>query len=236
MTISAANQLTRSGGASLAPAPTSAGLYFLGLTADGLDLRKMDLTNLSPLPTISISQELAPAARRQTARAPSAFTVEPIGESRAYGLGRQEAAPLLGGATAPSGNAIEAGIRLGDVVGRIDTTLVGSFSNDGAARGGAIATSLRKYSFELGGTLFAYEERPSEHSAATFAPDLERRGVELRVSKAATFGRSRVTGYLAGFWNELDPAGAESLDQTGVGLGLDWRPCQAPAHSGCRFR
>ena len=183
-------RITRTQGAALAPAPAPDGkaLFYLSLEPDGLDLRRLELTpevlaGLSRTP-IDLPTGLAPAIRPPEPEPPQPFALAEAPAGRKYGLGRQELFPLLNWSGASAGSLSEIGVRGGDVVGRLDWLLLGSFSGDGWAEGGAFALDWRGWPVEVGFHLFQSAERPSEQRSPVPSQlrrtlDLERRGVEL---------------------------------------------------------
>ncbi|HJW96519.1 MAG TPA: hypothetical protein VJ901_23110 [Thermoanaerobaculia bacterium] len=148
-------QLTRAPGGAFEPATSPDGrIFFMSLEPDGYVLRV-----LTPEP-IRLS---LPAIEEQQPRA-VALTSQPVSPSHPYGIGRQEFATIFGGTYTSHEHATEAGIRLGDVVGRLDTIAVGSI---GDIHGGAIASTWRGWPIHVGAHLFSFEHQ---------------HGAELRVS------------------------------------------------------
>ncbi|HSN68574.1 MAG TPA: hypothetical protein VLV48_04980, partial [Thermoanaerobaculia bacterium] len=120
--------VTRTLGGALAPAPARDGsaLYFLSIDANGLDLRKLDLTaEASPLPELQIDSRFAPAVRpARTGNGPAQAVPTPIADSHPYGIGRQELDLHNAFSWLPSNRAAEIGARIGDVAGRLDTLAI----------------------------------------------------------------------------------------------------------------
>lgn len=176
--------MTRTSGAALAPAPAPDGLFYLSLEPDGLDLRRLNLKReIAAAPAVDLPRELAPVVRPPAPERPEPFAVVEPGESRPYGLGRQELLPLIGGSGSSSGGTAELGVRGGDVVGRLDWLVLGSLSGSGWAEGGAVSAAWRGWPVEVGFHVFQADERPSEQSGDLPAPgtalDADRRGAEL---------------------------------------------------------
>ncbi len=189
-------QVTRSHGATLAPAPTPDGqqLFFLRLEADGLKLATLDIAEGEPdvARVAGLDTALKPAVR-VPATTVATFDEEKLNPSEPYRAGRPEFFPILGGAFAPSGHAWEAGGRVGDLIGRLDVlALIGG--GEGSPRGGAVALAWRgpawrgfarskRIPLTLGARLFALEERPSDQpttaSGLGSQLDLDRQGLEL---------------------------------------------------------
>jgi len=185
----APERVTNTIGAALAPAPTpdGSGLFFLGLQADGLDLRTIKLSQppaASPAP--ALGSELAPAVRPTPPAAPAPLVAAPVGPGRPYGFGRQELAPLVGGNVAPSSHALELGVRAGDVVGRLDALALGSIADAAGPRGGTLAGAWRGWPVALSAQIFDATERPSQQPREVpglgESLDAQRIGVELEGS------------------------------------------------------
>jgi hypothetical protein len=219
--------LTRTSGAAFAPAPdTGGGLFYLSLEPDGLDLRRLDLEQkTAATPAIDLPRELAPVVRPPAPERPEPFVsfaiIEP-GESRPYGLGRQELLPLIGGAGSSSGGAFELGLRGGDVVGRLDWLVLGSLSGSGWAEGGAVSAAWRGWPVEVGFHLFQAGERPSEQSGGLPSGlgtvlgtglDEDRRGAELSAHWDRTWsgGSLRLGGGV--LFGQVEPDGGPAFDQ-----------------------
>lgn len=178
--------LTRSFGAAMAPSTGGDGtqLFFLGLDADGLDLRVLEPVPAEPLqPLETETAALAPFARPPLREAERPVIAE-VGPSRPYGLGRLETRWLFGGGRTPSEQTWEVGLRVGDVIGRLDSMIVGAISN-GGPQGGSARAVWRGWPIEIEGHLFGFdrERRDSPVSIPRTAdmPVEERWGGELIV-------------------------------------------------------
>jgi hypothetical protein len=146
-------------GALEAPAAAPDGsLYFMSLEPGGFVVRRL----AAPVP---LPQTAAQTAAQSTP-APEFTTFEsgPVSPSRPYGIGRQELSPFFGVQNARGLHAEEVGVRIGDVVGRLDTLILGSI---GDVRGAAVATRWRGW--PLNAAMHAFSVR-GDH------------GVELRGS------------------------------------------------------
>lgn len=225
-----ARPLTRTRGAALAPAPTPDGraLFFLSLEADGLDLRRLELEPDRPLPDPPrLEAELAPVVRPLAPLAPEPPEVSPVSPPRPYGAGRQEPAPLLGGAWAPSSRTVELGARLGDVIGRLDLLAVGALAERGGAEGGALAVAWRGWPVAVEGALFAAEEVPSGQPetvpglGATL--DREKSGATLSVALDRHFRGGVLDATLTGLWQRVEPAGGSARGDRALGLEVSAR-------------
>ncbi|HWW60302.1 MAG TPA: hypothetical protein VN181_02950, partial [Thermoanaerobaculia bacterium] len=131
--------LTRSTGGAFDPAPSPDGrIFFMAIEPDGYVVRVID--------------KPSPVGERGVQRAPlgegDKFLEHPLPPSTSYNLGHQEFAWFFGTTHAPGQHTAELGVRLGDVVGRLDTLLIGS--DDGAA----LLTAWRGWPIELAAHAF----------------------------------------------------------------------------------
>lgn len=192
-------------GAALAPAPTPDGnaVFYLDFDADGHDIYRAALAPppaaLSPADQATVAAatvdpssvgSLAPAGALNPGAAPATAPLPPpsvpidyqaiaLAPSRAYGLGRPELSWLLGSTVGPSGDGLELGLRVGDIVGRFDLVALGAVGSRSLPRGFGIAAAWRGLPFEVSGRLFGYREdgytrrpeRPGrpEHAAGDYA-------------------------------------------------------------------
>lgn len=152
--------ITRTLGAAISPASSPDGtLYFMSLEPEGYRIRALAAEAQSPLPAArTFPVEFAPALPAREPRQVS-FAEEPVASPREYGLGRQEFEWLAGATFGRDVQALEAGARVGDLVGRIDTLLVGSFARKQGTQGAALATSYRGLPVALGAHLYTAEDR-----------------------------------------------------------------------------
>ncbi len=129
--------VTRASGVAMQPAPSPDGsLYFMSLERDGFVVRH--LTNVEPalsgLP--SFETRLAPAIPPVTAAAVT-FKDEPVASAKPYRFGHQELSTIFGGSWTAYDRNQEFGVRMGDVVGRVDALAIA------ASEGGALAVAWR---------------------------------------------------------------------------------------------
>jgi hypothetical protein len=140
-------RVTRTLGAALSPAPGTDGTYFLSLETGGFDIRYIPRADESLTPV-----ELAPRA------APRRFTYDEADfPSRPYGAGRQETMLLTGGVTSSDENLLELGLRVGDLIGRLDTVVAGALTSRGDYRGASLSASWRGLPVDLNAHLFDLE-------------------------------------------------------------------------------
>lgn len=244
--------ITRSAAACAAPAPApdGAGVYFLALEPDGLDLRRVALESTSaaspdeptsaalPPRTATSHQDpdaaLAPAVRPSPPPRTAPLRVEEVPAGRDYGLGRQELQGLAGGRSAASGESLELGLRAGDVVGRFSAVALGAVGHRGGASGAMAAAAWRGWPVTVEGHLFASRERPSDQDDAGAASDelldAERTGLELAASWQRVWRATRLQtsgGLLA---SRIEPRhGASVAEQVGfLAVSLSRQPSRRP--------
>jgi hypothetical protein len=161
------------------PAPSPDGsVYFMSIEPQGFVVRRLADTAPAPQTNLALAfdRSLVPALPPPPAT-PVALHDEPV-TPRDYGTGRQEWRSLFGGQYTAFGHTTELGIRLGDVIGRLDTILIGAFGSRSMPRGAAIASTWRGFPIALGAHLFDAHET---------------RGIELRATREAEFPLARVS-------------------------------------------
>ena len=168
--------VTRTSGGAFEPAPSPDGrLFFMSLDPDGYVVRALD--TLAPAPPLPPSDAaLVPAIPPQPA-VPTTFVAQPV-TPRPYGIGRQELGWVASTNVGPDQQAVELGVRLGDVAGRLDTLLIGSLGRDGGTEGLALASAWRGWPVEV-------------HAHAFHADEDE--GLEVRGLWSRRFPQSRLT-------------------------------------------
>ncbi|HEV7766245.1 MAG TPA: hypothetical protein VGQ76_14665 [Thermoanaerobaculia bacterium] len=168
--------ITRTRGGAFDAAPSSDGrLYFMSLDPDGYVVRVLDtITPAPPPPTLDAS--LVPAIPPQPTT-PATFAAQPV-TSRPYGIGRQELGWFASTNVSPNLQVLEVGVRLGDVVGRLDTLFIGSFGRNDGLDGFAIASAWRGWPIQVHAHAFTTENRD---------------GVELRGRWSRVFPQSALT-------------------------------------------
>lgn len=123
-----ATPVTHTLGAAIDPAPApDRSLYFMSLDPDGFVVRKLDAA--TQVPPLSLAETLPPSH-------PMTVVAQELPPSKPYGIGRQEWATIVSGNYAPALKNAEYGIRIGDVIGRLDAIAIASF---GDLHGGALA-------------------------------------------------------------------------------------------------
>ncbi|PYQ27878.1 MAG: hypothetical protein DMF56_18570 [Acidobacteria bacterium] len=133
--------ITTTRGGAFDPAPSPDGrIFFMSLDPDGYVLRVL------PANTNAATFTPPPAP---FAPIPPHLVTQSLPKSHAYGLGRQEFSWFAGTNVARGHRALEAGARLGDVVGRLDTLLIASIGSGNAPEGVALASTWRGWPIEL---------------------------------------------------------------------------------------
>ena len=125
--------ITRMSGAAFGPAPAPDGsIYFMSLQPEGFVVRRLASVGAG------FSRPSGPAKA-----GPYTFPEEQLRRPRPYGIGRQEVGVTFGGAWTAYGNSNEIGVRVGDVVGRLDALAIASSGSESAERGAALAATWR---------------------------------------------------------------------------------------------
>ncbi len=184
--------LTRVTGGALGPAPSPAGdaLFFLEITAKGVDVRRLSLpaTALTPVARRPASFPLLP---------PDPVPVSPFarsdpGPARAYRLWPSHVIrPLATYSVGPDGNAWQLGVEGTDVLGRLDWVAAASVGSDAGPRGGSIAASYRGLPVALSVHAFYAREKPGSQRVVR-RPDLD---------------SERLGGFLEGVWSRPSAGG-----------------------------
>jgi hypothetical protein len=160
--------LTSSAGGAFAPAPASDGrIFFNSIEPDGFVVRVLAPDAPRPSAPFAYDAVLVPALPPAPST-PAALEARGVAPARPYGLGRQEWSWLTGQNYARDQAAFEVGIRLGDVVGRLDTLAIASFAREDAPDGFAIASSWRGLPVELSAHLFHTDDDDGGELRATW--------------------------------------------------------------------
>ncbi|MBI2571224.1 MAG: PD40 domain-containing protein [Candidatus Schekmanbacteria bacterium] len=190
----ARRELTRELGAAVGPAPAADGLgmYYLALTAGGLDVRVARRV-----------AEAAPAAppplARDLGRQEYGFTLPPhpqpdtqkpqdraVSEPRAYGVGEPRTTLLIGGAAGSYARRVELLAHGIDLLGRLGWLLTASYGRESAPIGTNLGISLRRSALALSAQVFAFSSEPAPQASAgvRIAKELNERsrGAELTAS------------------------------------------------------
>ncbi len=169
--------VTRSAGMAFDPAPAPNGsVYFMSLDPDGFVLCWLPETTIGTPRTLTADRSLVPALPPIPAT-PVALHDDPV-TSQPYGIGRQEWEATFGGQYTAFGSTNELGIRLGDVVGRLDTLITAAIGSRHLPRGAAIASIWHGLPVDLGVHLFDTRES---------------RGLELRATDDGAFAMANLS-------------------------------------------
>jgi hypothetical protein len=167
--------ITRTAGGAFDAAPARDGrLFFTALDPDGYVVRVLDTIEPAFAPPPA-DPSLVPAIPPQPS-APTIFIAQPA-TTREYGIGRQEWSWVTSANFGPGQQAMELGVRLGDVVGRLDALLIGSIARENAIAGIAVAAAWRGWPVEVQGHAFSADDAD---------------GLELRALWSYLFPRSRL--------------------------------------------
>lgn len=185
-------RITRVTGGALAPAisPDGSALFFLDLTAKGIDLRRLAL----PAPAVSGDEGRGamPVVAPEPG-APRTFDEREAPPAHAYRVGdtlRPRA--MYGLALGPDGASVQGGVQASDILGRFDLTAFLSAGDRAGPWGGSIAAAWRGWPVAVGGQAFYARERPGDQRlAARPALDQDRVGVLLQASLSRQVGAGR---------------------------------------------
>jgi len=197
------------GGAfSPAPAPDGSALFFLELTARGVDLRRLPLRaggEAEEAASVRLDPLLAPPAIE--ARPPLALAPVPL--SRPYRAADTHVVRLFSSYTVgPDGASYLSGVQGGDLVGRLDWIAAAAFGNAAGPRGGTVALLWAGLPVELRAQVFSSLERPGGQRLVQ-RPELdqERRGGALAASweTVEPWGRLRAEAWAGAARVEASP-------------------------------
>jgi len=118
----------------------------MSLEPEGFVLRHLK----SVIPS-AVEREESPATGRGSL---AVFAARDAGPSRPYGIGRQEFGGEVAGSWTAYGASKEIGVRMGDVVGRLDALAMLSSGSDSADRGAALAAAWRGWPVGVSAHLF----------------------------------------------------------------------------------
>lgn len=145
---SVSSPITRAAGGAFDPAPSSDGrIFFTSLDPDGYVVRVLEKAETAPS-VPAYDEALVPALSplpglRGVVDTPRDASV---GAGRPYGIGRQEWSWFAGQSYAPEYRTTEAGVRFGDVAGRLNTLVLASLGDE---QGVAVASAWRGWPVEV---------------------------------------------------------------------------------------
>ncbi len=227
----AGETLTRVSGGAFAPAPMPDGsaLFFLELTARGVNVRRLPAGAAAPS-AIARTQDAYPLLPRAPISVAPLETSE-VEAPRPYDAwATQVVRPLIGFSVGPSGNTAQFGVDAADVLGRLHWLAMGSAGDAVGPRGGALAAAYRGLPVAITAQLFSAIEKPGNQSLAPRpAFDEERFGGAVEGSWGRPFTWGRVRTRAGAGATHVD---AFSADNTFVralgsaGAGMQWRRTQ----------
>ena len=222
-------RLTRTLGASLAPAPVSDGsrLFFLALTPDGYEIRTLQPGGPAPSAADPDLADLAPAVPQAHQGTVVRIQENPPEPGVAYGAGRQELRPILGWDHGSHAGQVHLGLRGGDLLGRGDWLVLGGTGSDAGPEGVAAAGTWRGWPIALGIHLYWAESRPSSYREPNPAIgadlDLRRKGAEIEAGWSRQWNRSRLDLAAAVLFESVTPAFGSDLSRKVGALTSGWR-------------
>lgn len=209
--------VTRVTGGAFSPAvaPDATSLFFLELTARGVDLRRLPLPAepVTSLPRGASDYPILPPPSEES----RLFEQSEVGASRPYRALATEVIRVASGfSVGPSGNSYQTGAEGSDVVGRLDWLALGSFGNGTGPRGGSLAAAWSGLPARLTVQLFSALEKPgSQRLVKRPELDQERRGVLATASWGRPFDGGRVAAEIGGGWTRVEAVEAgETLSRT----------------------
>jgi hypothetical protein len=191
--------LTRVTGGALAPAPSPDGkaLFFLEITAKGVDVRRLSLP----------AQTIAPVARRPgfpllppDPVPATVFARTSVAPDRPYRIWPGHVVrPLATFSVGPDGSAWQVGLEGSDVVGRLDWVAAGAVGNEAGPRGASVAATYRGLPVALSAHAFFAREKPGSQ----------------RVVRRRDFDQERVGGFVEASWGRPFTGGRVRVDAGG---------------------
>jgi hypothetical protein len=216
--------ITRVTGGAFSPAlaPDGSSIYFLELTAKGVDIRRLPLP-AEPLPSLPREAEdfpVLPPALLEPKLFPTAATVAP----QPYDAWRTQVVRLASGfSVGPSGNSYLAGVQGRDVLGRLDWVALGAFGNAAGPRGGALALAWSGLPVKVTVQLFSSLEKPgSQRLVRRPELDEQRWGVYAGASWERPFDGGRVGAELGEGWTHVEAIAADETFSRAVGSARAW--------------
>jgi hypothetical protein len=181
----ATRTLTRVTGAAVAPVVNrrDGSIWFLSLHSRGLDVRRLRDSDPRADSVVTIDAERFGYAGAREPSAGMVLTVQPVPPSTGYGGGPAHLRWLPGVVASADGVGGLLTFFRGDIVGRLNTTLTGTYGEPGTWRGAALRTSWRyvRPNIEVG--FHGFQHDPSLGPDATAGSvDLDARGYQVVAS------------------------------------------------------
>lgn len=203
----APRHLTRVTGGAFAPAPTPDGgaLFFLDVTAKGVDLRRLALPGkpVAPVGRAERPSAILPPPALEPVRAER---IEPGPPTPYSSLQTQVIRFASGYSFGPDGAAWQVGLQGSDVVGRLSWSALASFGNAAGPRGGSLGVRWSGLPVAVFAQAFSALERPGGQDLVP-RPELDQ---ERRGGFAGVFGERFFPGGAAaleagGGWTRVEP-------------------------------
>ncbi len=200
--VTTALQRTRVTGGAFSPAPSPDGrtLYFLAMTAKGVDLHRLDLASAPPPEASAGEAESYPLLPRTNPPIVPARAVAAVEPSRPYRLwDAPTIRPFVNFSLGPDGNAVQLGLDADDVLGRLHGLAAGSIGDAAGPRGGTLAAAYRGLPVNLVAQIFSAIEKPGRQSLV----------------ERPAFDQERYGFYAGASWRRELPAGFVRLEAGG---------------------
>ncbi len=226
---------TRLTGGAYSPAPENAGsgLFYLSLTAKGVDIARLPPDSPAP----GADAERLPAILPPPAAEASPLSLSPVPLARPYRAFSTEIVRAFSAFSAgPDGGSWQAGVEGSDVVGRLDWIAAAAVGNAAGPRGGIGAITWSGLPVSLSAQIFSALERPgAQRLVARPELDQDRRGVAIEVLGRTVMPWGRLRGEVYGGATRVEPlersVGAASADPrdsfrrslVGAHAAADWR-------------
>jgi hypothetical protein len=223
LTANAVRSLTRVTGAAYAPAVNTrdGSIWFLGLHARGLDVRRLDRRDAIADSIVPIAAERFGFAAPQGVRPGTAFGVSEVAAAESYGMGPRRSRLVPGGFGSADGLGVTLSVFSADVVGRLNATATGAYGVPGTWLGGAVRATWRRPRPALEFGALAFMQEPSRGADAQ--PGVDTLDASLFQGILALAGERRGEGWqlrarLGGGAGRLSPRhGGTHLRSLGFG-------------------
>ena len=209
-------------GGALSPvlAPDGESLYFLDMTARGLDIRKLSLASAplgqAALPGTSPIAPLSPAAVAppEPRSVPGPRPYSPFDTMRL--------ALAAGTTVGPAGFSQQLGVSGDDLLGRLRWQLLGGLADNSGEKGGAFAIAWRAHPVELRAQLFTVSQHVSnQRIVSPTAFDRDRNGLSIDARWTRRFDTVTLGLRAGALTARIAPDGGDSFGRTLGALGLD---------------
>lgn len=205
------------------PTPDSAQLFYKKFWTKGFNIYKLDLQN-NDEQTDLISREAT-----YPLLPPTTFPeVEPFQESTdysidTYGWGKQNFTQQSSFGFTPSGDSINYGLRIGDIIGRHETVILGGFTFDEGTTGGTLRQRFERLPFEIYSQIYWVREEPKtafrDGDIKKDVLDLETYGFLLGIQMARGTSRFSWKTGLSGLFSQKEYLSDESNTDFSRSLG-----------------